>query len=183
MENGKLTIDPLEEGTYESTESLARIALNIGLIFLMPFLVVSASMTMFETSQVRDTEGKFAFFSSVIIVPLLLVQLIGTWRKARAQIQMLRKANALTSRTRLDAIARREAPLERRARVHGRLVAQGEPLHANARPQAHTVAGQRPPVLDVSRGLTVARVDRVVSEEHALGEVEASIEDRFVAPA
>src|SRR5262249_10524021 len=33
-------------------------------------------------------------------------QIVGTVKKARAQIAMLRKANALTSRTRLDAIAR-----------------------------------------------------------------------------
>jgi uncharacterized protein (DUF58 family)/TM2 domain-containing membrane protein YozV len=103
---GKLFVDPLEEGTYEPTESRARILLHFGLLFLMPYLVVSGGLTLFETSEIKDTLGKFAFFSGILLVPLFLVQLVGTIRKARTQIDMLRKAGALTKRTRLDAIAR-----------------------------------------------------------------------------
>lgn len=103
---GKLFIDPLEEGTFEPTESRARILLHFGLLFLMPYLVVSGGLTLFETSEVKDTLPKLAFFSGLLLVPLFLVQLLGTVRKARMQIQLLRKAGALTKRTRLDAIAR-----------------------------------------------------------------------------
>ncbi len=108
---GKLTVDPLEEGTYEPMEAVGRILLNYGLLFLMPYLVVSASLSVFETSEVKDTLPKFALFSGLFLVPLLLIQLVGTVRKARAQIALLRQANALTSRTRLDAIARAAAIL------------------------------------------------------------------------
>ena len=103
---GKLFIDPLEEGTFEPTESRARILLHFGLLFLMPYLVVSGGLTLFETSEVKDTVPKLAIFSALLLVPLFLVQLLGTIRKARMQIQLLRKAGALTKRTRLDAIAR-----------------------------------------------------------------------------
>ncbi len=103
---GKLFVDPLEEGTFEPTESRARILLHFGLLFLMPYLVVSGGLTLFETSEVSATLPKFAFFSGLLLVPLFLIQLIGTIRKARTQIGMLRKAGALTKRTRLDAIAR-----------------------------------------------------------------------------
>jgi uncharacterized protein (DUF58 family)/TM2 domain-containing membrane protein YozV len=103
---GKLTIDPLEEGTYEPTEALARIALHGGLIFILPYLVVSASLTMFETSEVKDTLPTFAILGTGLLAPMFLVQLVGVVRKARAQIALLRAAGALTPRTRLDAIAR-----------------------------------------------------------------------------
>jgi uncharacterized protein (DUF58 family)/TM2 domain-containing membrane protein YozV len=106
---GKLTVDPLEEGTYETTEALVRIALHGGLLFVLPYLVVSGGFTLLETSEVKDTAGSFALFSGIFLVPLFLIQLVGTVRKARAQIALLRKANALTSRTRLDAIARAAA--------------------------------------------------------------------------
>jgi uncharacterized protein (DUF58 family) len=108
---GKLTVDPLEEGTYEPTEALARIVGHVGLLFLLPYLVVSGGLTLFETSQVKDTVGKFGLFSAGVLAPLFLVQLVGTVRKARAQIGLLRQANALTRRTKLDAIARAAAIL------------------------------------------------------------------------
>lgn len=108
---GKLTVDPLEEGTYEPTESIVRIFGHGGLLFIMPYIVVSSGLSLFETSQVKDTMGRFAFFSGIVLVPLFLVQLVGTVRKARAQIALLRRANALTSRTRLDAIARATATI------------------------------------------------------------------------
>ncbi|HVH45773.1 MAG TPA: DUF58 domain-containing protein, partial [Labilithrix sp.] len=108
---GKLTVDPLEEGTYEPTESVARILGHIGLLFLLPYLVVSGGFTLFETSEVKDTVGKLGLFSVLILAPLFLIQLAGTVRKSRAQIALLRKANALTRRTRLDAIARATAIL------------------------------------------------------------------------
>ncbi len=108
---GTLFIDPLEEGTYEPTEALFRIVAHVGLLFLLPYLVVSGGFTLFETSQVRDTAGKFGVFSILFLVPLFLVQLVGTVRKSRAQIELLRRANALTRRTRLDAIARSAAIL------------------------------------------------------------------------
>lgn len=103
---GKLTIDPLEEGTYEPTEALVRIAVHGGLLFLLPYLVVSAALTLFETSEVKDTLGSFAVLSSIVLAPLFLLQLLGMLRKSRAQIALLRAAGALTPRTRLDAIAR-----------------------------------------------------------------------------
>ena len=106
---GKLTIDPLEEGTYEPTEALVRIALHGGLLFLLPYLVMSASLTLFETSQVRDTLPSFAILSSALLAPLFLIQLVGMVRKSRAQIALLQAAGALTPRTRLDAIARAAA--------------------------------------------------------------------------
>jgi uncharacterized protein (DUF58 family)/TM2 domain-containing membrane protein YozV len=106
---GKLTIDPLEEGTYEPTEALVRIAVHGGLLFLLPYLVLSAGLTLFETSQIKDTLPGFALFSSVLLAPLFLIQLVGTVRKSRAQIALLSAAGALTQRTRLDAIARAAA--------------------------------------------------------------------------
>jgi uncharacterized protein (DUF58 family)/TM2 domain-containing membrane protein YozV len=108
---GKLTVDPLEEGTYEPTEALVRIAFHVGLLFVLPYVLVSAGLTLFETSQVEQTIGRFAVFSIALLAPLFLVQLVGTIRKSRAQIALLRKANALTRRTRLDAIARSAAIL------------------------------------------------------------------------
>ncbi|MBX3221315.1 MAG: DUF58 domain-containing protein [Labilithrix sp.] len=108
---GKLFVDPLEEGAYEPTEAVARIVGHVGLLFLLPYLVVSGGFTLFETSQVRDTAGKFGVFSVLVLAPLFLIQLVGTVKKARAQIALLRKANALTRRTRLDAIARAAAIL------------------------------------------------------------------------
>lgn len=103
---GKLTVDPLEEGTFEPTEAVARILLHVGLIFLLPYVVVSGTISLFETSEVKATAGTFAALSAIVLVPLMLVQLAATVKKARAQIALLRKANALTRRTRLDAIAR-----------------------------------------------------------------------------
>ncbi|MBX3233902.1 MAG: DUF58 domain-containing protein [Labilithrix sp.] len=103
---GKLFVDPLEENTYTPAESLVRIFGNVAVLFLMPYVIVSAGLTLFETSQVKETIGAFAGLASICLAPLLLIQLIGTWRKARAQIKLLQKANALTSRTRLDAWAR-----------------------------------------------------------------------------
>jgi uncharacterized protein (DUF58 family)/TM2 domain-containing membrane protein YozV len=110
-QRGKLTLDPLEEGTYERSESLARIALHVGLLFLLPYLVVSASLTLFETSEVKDTLPAFLILSLALLAPLFLIQLLGVVRKARAQIALLRAAGALTPRTRLDAIARSAAIL------------------------------------------------------------------------
>jgi uncharacterized protein (DUF58 family) len=101
-----LFVDPLEENTYTTTESLVRIFGHLGVLFLMPYVIVSAGLTLFETSQVKDTIGAFAGFSAVCLAPLLVIQLIGTWKKARMQIALLKKANALTTRTRLDAWAR-----------------------------------------------------------------------------
>ena len=103
---GKLFVDPLEEGAYEPPEAIVRIVGHTGLLFLLPYLVVSGGFTLFETSQVRDTAGSFGVLSVLFLAPLFLVQLVGTVRKARAQIALLRRANALTRRTRLDAIAR-----------------------------------------------------------------------------
>ncbi len=108
---GKLFVDPLEEGTYEPTEAVVRIIGNVGLLFLLPYLVVTGGLSLFETSQVKDTMGRFAFFSCVVLVPLFMIQLVGTIKKSRAQIALLRKANALTRRTKLDAIARSAAIL------------------------------------------------------------------------
>lgn len=108
---GHLSIDPLEEGTYEPAESVARIAAHVGLLFLLPYLVMSGGLTLFETSQVKGTIGKFGLLSIAVLAPLFLVQLVGTVRKARAQIELLKKERALTSRTRLDAIARAAAIL------------------------------------------------------------------------
>ena len=103
---GKLTIDPLEEGTYEPAESVFRLLGNIALLFLLPYVVVTGGLTLFETSEVQETAGRFGFATSLFLAPLFLVQLLGTVRKARAQIEMLQKARALTPRTRLDAWAR-----------------------------------------------------------------------------
>jgi uncharacterized protein (DUF58 family)/TM2 domain-containing membrane protein YozV len=103
---GKLTVDPLEEGTYEPSEARARIAVHGGLIFVLPYLVVSGALTLFETSEVKDTLTPFALFSVLLLAPLFLIHLAGTVRKARAQIALLRASGALTHRTRLDAIAR-----------------------------------------------------------------------------
>jgi uncharacterized protein (DUF58 family)/TM2 domain-containing membrane protein YozV len=103
---GKLTVDPLEEGTYEPSEAWARILVHGGLIFVLPYLVVSAALTLFETSEVKDTLPAFAALSALVLMPLFLVHLAGTVRKARAQVAMLRAAGALTPRTRLDAVAR-----------------------------------------------------------------------------
>src|SRR6185369_10378520 len=61
--------------------------------------------------EVKDTLPRFAVLSGLFLVPLFLVNLAGTIRKARAQIALLRAAGALTSRTRLDAIARAAAIL------------------------------------------------------------------------
>lgn len=108
---GKLFVDPLEEGTYEPTESVARIFGHGALLFIMPYVVVSSGLTLFETSQVKDTMGRFATFSGVILAPLFLLQVVGTVRKARAQVALLKKAGALTTRTRLDAVARAAAIL------------------------------------------------------------------------
>ena len=106
---GKLTIDPLEEGTYERSEALVRIAAHGGMLFVLPYLVVSASLTLFETSEMEDTLPTFAVLATVLLVPLFLIQLLGAIRKARAQIALLRAAGALTPRTRLDAVARSTA--------------------------------------------------------------------------
>jgi len=103
---GKLTVDPLEEGTYEPSESRARILFHGGLIFVLPYLVVSGALTLFETSEVQDTLPKFAVLSAIVLVPLFLIHLTGTVKKARAQVAMLRASGGLTPRTRLDAIAR-----------------------------------------------------------------------------
>ncbi len=103
---GKLFVDPLEEGTYEPAESIVRIVGHVGLLFLLPYLVMSGGLTLFETSQVKETGGTLAVISALILAPLLLIQIVGTVRKARAQIELLRRAHALTPRTRLDAIAR-----------------------------------------------------------------------------
>jgi uncharacterized protein (DUF58 family) len=103
---GTLTVDPLEEGTFEPTEAIARIALHGGILFFLPYLVLSAGLTLFETSQVKQTIGTFAFLSGLVLLPLFLIQVIGTWRKARAQLALLRKAGVVTGRLRLDAIAR-----------------------------------------------------------------------------
>lgn len=111
---GKLLVDPLEVGTYTTAESTVRIVGNLVLSFLLPYLVVSSGLTMFETSQVRETAGRFAFFAGVFLVPLFLVQLLATIKKSRAQLDLLRKAKALTRRTRLDAIARASSILTAR---------------------------------------------------------------------
>jgi len=108
-QRGKLTVDPLEEGTYTPTEAVVRILMHVGLLFALPYFVVSGGLSLFETSQVKDTVGKFGMFSSFVLAPMFLIQMVGTVRKARAQIALLRKANALTRRTRLDAIARSAA--------------------------------------------------------------------------
>lgn len=108
---GKLFVDPLEEGTYEPAESLARIVGHVGILFLLPYLVMSGGLTLFETSQVKQTSGTLGILSVLLLAPLLLIQIIGTVRKARAQIELLRNASALTARTRLDAIARAAAIL------------------------------------------------------------------------
>jgi uncharacterized protein (DUF58 family)/TM2 domain-containing membrane protein YozV len=108
---GKITIDPLEEGTYEPTEAVVRIIGHVALLFLLPYLVMSSGLSLFETSEVRQTAGRMALLSSFILAPLFLIQLAGTVRKSRAQIALLSKANALTSRTKLDAIARATAIL------------------------------------------------------------------------
>lgn len=108
---GKLFVDPLEEGAYEPPEAIARIVAHVGLLFLLPYLVVSGGFTLFETSQVKDTAGKLGVFSVIVLAPLLLIQIVGTVKKARAQIALLRKAGALTRRTRLDAVARAAAIL------------------------------------------------------------------------
>lgn len=105
-QRGKLTVDPLEEGTYTPAESVMRILGNVALLFVLPYVVVMGGLTLFETSEVRETAGKFGLFTSLFLAPLFLVQLLGTVRKARAQIELLRKAHASTTRTRLDAIAR-----------------------------------------------------------------------------
>src|SRR5690242_1245526 len=42
---GKLTVDPLEEGTYEPSEALLRIAVHGALIFALPYAVVSGALT------------------------------------------------------------------------------------------------------------------------------------------
>ena len=85
---GKLTLDPLEEGTYDRTEALARIALHGGLVFVLPYLVVSASLTLFETSEVKDTLPAFAVLSTVVLGPLFLLQLVGVVRKALSLIHI-----------------------------------------------------------------------------------------------
>lgn len=105
-QRNRLYVDPLETGTYTTTESVVRLLGNIAVLFVLPYVVVSGGLTLFETSQVKDTIGTFASLSSVCLAPLLLIQLLGTWKKARAQIGLLRKANALTTRTRMDAWAR-----------------------------------------------------------------------------
>jgi uncharacterized protein (DUF58 family)/TM2 domain-containing membrane protein YozV len=103
---GRLLVDPLEEGSYAPAEAVVRILGNVALLFLLPYVVVACGLVLFEASQVGATIGKFAVFATVILAPLFLIQVLGTVRKARAQIALLRRADALTSRTRLDAIAR-----------------------------------------------------------------------------
>jgi uncharacterized protein (DUF58 family)/TM2 domain-containing membrane protein YozV len=103
---GKLLVDPLEVGTFEPAEALVRIVGHAGLTFLLPYLVVSGGFTLFETSEVKDTAGRLGLFSVLFLAPLLLIQVVATVRKARAQIALLRRADALTRRTLLDAIAR-----------------------------------------------------------------------------
>lgn len=110
-QRNKLFVDPLEEGSYTKAEAVVRIFGNLAVLFLLPYLIVAGGLTLFETSEVKDTVAKFGIFATICLAPLLLIQLIGTARKARAQIALLRKANALTSRTRLDAIARSAAIL------------------------------------------------------------------------
>ena len=46
---GKLLIDPLEEGTFEIRESIARIIFHFGVLFALPYVVASASLALFET--------------------------------------------------------------------------------------------------------------------------------------
>lgn len=108
---GKLTVDPLEEGTFEPAQSLFRIVGHTGLLFLLPYLVVSGGFALFETSEVEATAGRFGLFSLALLVPLFVLQLAAVVRKSRAQLALLRKASALTTRTRLDAIARATAIL------------------------------------------------------------------------
>lgn len=103
---GKLEVDPLEEGTYEPPESIARILFNVGLLFALPFLVLTAGLMLFETSEVRASGRSLFVIAGLVIVPLFLIQVVGTWRRAGAQVALLRAAGALTRRTRLDAIAR-----------------------------------------------------------------------------
>ena len=107
----RLFVDPLEEGSYEVPEAVARILGNIGLIFFLPYVVVGGGLLLFETSEVKATIGRFGLFASAVLAPLFVLQLAGTVRKARAQLDLLRKAKALTRRTRLDAIARASAIL------------------------------------------------------------------------
>jgi uncharacterized protein (DUF58 family)/TM2 domain-containing membrane protein YozV len=103
---GKLLVDPLEEGSYAPAEAVLRILGNVALLFLLPYIVVACGLVLFEAGQVEGTARKLAIFATVILAPLFLVQVLGTVKKARAQIALLQKASALTSRTRLDAIAR-----------------------------------------------------------------------------
>ena len=105
-QRNRLYVDPLEEGTYTTTESVVRLLANIAVLFLLPFVVVAGGLTLFETSQVKETIGMFALLASACLAPLLLIQVLGTWRKARNQISLLKKANADTPRTRWDAWAR-----------------------------------------------------------------------------
>ena len=105
-QRGKLTTDPLEEGTYDPPEAVARIAAHGGLVFALPYLVVAGGLSLFETSEVRDTLSTFALLATLFIAPLMAAQLFAIARKARAQLGFLRAAGALTPRTRLDAVAR-----------------------------------------------------------------------------
>ncbi|MFO0737128.1 MAG: DUF58 domain-containing protein [Labilithrix sp.] len=105
-QRNRLYVDPLEEGTYTTTESVVRLLGNVAVLFLLPFVVVAGGLTLFETSEVKETIGAFAILACVCLAPLLLIQVLGTWRKARNQIALLKKANAATGRTRLDAWAR-----------------------------------------------------------------------------
>lgn len=103
---GKLFVDPLEEGTYDVAESVVRILANVGLIFFLPYAVLGGGLMLFETSEVKQTLGKFLAFSTIALGPLFILQLVGTLRKAGAQIALLKKERVLTRRTRFDAIAR-----------------------------------------------------------------------------
>lgn len=103
---GKLFVDPLEEGTYEPAESVGLLMFHGCLLFVLPYAVMSAGLTLFETSEVKDTLSTFTLLACVILLPLFLVQIVSALRKASAQVALLRAAGALTRRTRLDAIAR-----------------------------------------------------------------------------
>lgn len=105
-QRGKLTVDPLEEGTYQPAESIVRIVAHVGLAVVLPYAVMVGGFALFETSQVQETADRFALLATAVLGPLLAIQLIGGVRKARTQIALLRASHALTRRTRLDAIAR-----------------------------------------------------------------------------
>jgi len=93
-------------GTYGPGQSLLRIVGHGALLFALPYLVVASGLTLFETSEVSSTKGSFAALAGTLLAPLLLLHLVGTVRKARAQLAVLGAAGASTPRARLDAVAR-----------------------------------------------------------------------------